>query len=133
MKSDNEMPKQWLRNIKKIDDKNHLAHGVIYAQDGSIRSFRVAENEVEARVEGAPGDFYNVRIQFKEFTEDEKGYLVDYIKGNPIIYSRLLNNQIAYGFFECRSQNPSFKPGMISKLHATAEGIVLQAPGGSLP
>ena len=98
MKSDNEMPKQWIRNIKKIDDKNHLAHGVIYAQDGSIRSFRVAENEVEARVEGAPGDFYNVRIQFKEFTEDEKGYLTDYIKGNPIIYSKLLNNQISLDF-----------------------------------
>jgi len=98
MKSDNEMPKQWLRNIKKIDDKNHLAHGLIYAQDGSIRSFRVAENEVNAKVEGAPGDFYNVRIIFKEFTEDEKEYLVNYIKDNPIIYSRLLNNQIPMDF-----------------------------------
>ena len=94
MKSDNEIPKQWIRNIKKIDNKNHLAQGVIYSQDGSIKSLVVADNNVEAKVEGAPGDIYNVKMSFAEFTRDEKKILTEYIENNPLTFSKLLNNQI---------------------------------------
>ena len=94
MKSDNEISKQWIRNIKKIDNKNHLAQGLIYSNDGSIKSLIVADNNVEAKVEGAPGDLYNVKILFKELTEDEKKILKEYIENNPLTYSRLLNNQM---------------------------------------
>ena len=94
MKSDNEIPKQWIRNIKKIDNKNHLAQGVIYSQDGSIKSLVVADNNVEAKVEGAPGDIYDVKISFVEFTQDEKKILTEYIENNPLTFSKLLNNQI---------------------------------------
>ncbi len=82
----------WLDNIKKLDDVNHLKHGEIYAKDGSVRDFRINDNIVDARVEGAPGDFFNVNIRFIKLSTHDKGKLNKLIKENPQLQTKILND-----------------------------------------
>ena len=84
----------WLKNIKKLDTKNKLRHGEIYAKDGSISDFSINNNIVKAKVMGAPGDVYDVEIEFEKFTKLNIEYLTLYISNNFNIFSKLLNHQI---------------------------------------
>ena len=90
----------WFENIKKLDDFNHLKHGEIYAGDGSVQNFQINDNVVAARVEGAPGDFFNVKIKFKRLSARDKGKLNKLIKDDPHLQSKILNNTIPRELFE---------------------------------
>lgn len=94
MSINNEISNKWIKNIIKLDKKNRLAHGEIYSRDGSILEFNIDQNKVNAKVQGAPGDIYDVEITFQPFSDTHKQILIDYIKNNPLVYSKLLNNQI---------------------------------------
>ena len=89
----------WLENIKKLDNKNHLKHGEIYAKDGSVQDFQINDNIVESRVEGAPGDFFNVKIKFKKLSNQEKGKLNKLIKENHQFQTKILNDVIPRELF----------------------------------
>ena len=92
----------WINNIKKLDSKNHLKHGEFYARDGSVHDLVIDNNNVSAKVEGAPGDVYDVEINFKKMSEKDKKFLSDYIKTNPVIFSNLLNNKLSDELFKSR-------------------------------
>ena len=89
----------WLENIKKLDNINHLKHGEIYARDGSVQDFQINDNVVEANVEGAPGDFFNVKIKFKKLSTRDKGKLNKLIKDNHHLQTNILNGGIPKELF----------------------------------
>ena len=90
----NEISTRWINNIKKLDTKNHLIHGEIYANDGSVHDLDIKNNVVKAKVDGAPGDEYDVEINFSKFTKLDTKTVTDFIYNNPIVYSKLINNII---------------------------------------
>ena len=89
----------WLDNIKKLDNKHHLKHGEIYAKDGSVKDFRIDDNVVEARVEGIPGDFFKVKIEFKKLSKRDKGRLNKLIRDNQRLQSIILNDGLPADLF----------------------------------
>ena len=89
----------WLESIKKLDNKNHLKHGEIYSKDGSVRDFRIDDNMVEARVEGIPGDFFKVKIEFKKLSPRDKGKLNKLIKDNRQLQTIILNDGLPRDLF----------------------------------
>lgn len=90
----------WFENIKRLDDINHLKHDGIYAGDGSVQDFQINDNVVAARVEGAPGDFFNVKIKFKRLSTRDKGKLNKLIKDDFQLQSKILNNTIPRELFQ---------------------------------
>ena len=95
----NQISNIWISNIKKLDEKNHLAHGEIYAGDGSVHDLIIDGNTVKAKVDGAPSDVYNVKITFKKLSKIKKKKILDLIQNNPNLYSKILNNQIPIELF----------------------------------
>jgi len=89
----NSISNTWINNIKKLDEKNKLAHGEIYSRDGSVKDFEINENIVKANVEGAPGDFYEVEIKFNQFTKRNINKLTGFINDNSVIYFKIINGQ----------------------------------------
>lgn len=94
MSYESELAYVWLDTIKSLDDVNHLKHGEIYAGDGSVRDFHIENNVVTARVEGAPGDFYNVKIKFKKLSTRDKGKLNKLISDSQQLQNKILNNAL---------------------------------------
>ena len=92
----NNISKDWLKNIKKLDKKNNLRTGEIYAHDGSIEEFNIKSNHVTAKVRGIPGEYYDVEIKFNKLNKPEREALENFIKSNPVIYSKILNNDIPF-------------------------------------
>ena len=84
MSLNNEISIRWINNIKKLYTKNHLIHGEIYANDGSVHDLDIKNNVVKAKVDGAPGDEYDVEINFSKFTKLDKKTVTDFIYNNPI-------------------------------------------------
>ena len=85
---------EWIGNIKKLDAKNNLKHGEIYAGDGSIHDFEIENSTVKAKVDGAPGDVFDVEIKFNPLTSADKNSIRNFIEKNYSLYIQLLNNQI---------------------------------------
>ena len=100
----------WMDNLKKLDNKNHLKHGEIYAKDGSIKDFQINNNIVTASVEGAPGDFYKVKIEFKKLSPRDKGKLNKLIKNNKKLQSNILEDNLSIELFE----NVKFIPNSLN-------------------
>lgn len=94
MSSTTDISKKFINNIRKLDSKNHLMHGEIYAFDGSIYDFEIDSNIITSKVRGAPGDLFDVEIIFNEFTNNDKKILTEFIQNNPVVYSKFLNNEI---------------------------------------
>ena len=99
MSFENNLVNLWLKNIKTLDNKNHLKHGEIYARDGSVRNFEINDNTVSAKVEGAPGDFYNVEIEFKPLSLQDKEKLNKLIKNSQPLQTTILNGNIPEELF----------------------------------
>ena len=89
----------WLDNIKKLDNKNHLKHGKIYAKDGSVKEFQINRNIVTSKIEGAPGDFYDVEIEFKKLSKSDKDKLNRLIKKNSQLQVKILDDKIPEELF----------------------------------
>ena len=92
----------WLKNIKNLDSKNRLVHGEIYSKDGSILDFEIDGNSVKAKVEGAPGDIYDVEIAFKPISNSDREFITDYIFKNYFLFSELLNDNIPEELFDTK-------------------------------
>lgn len=95
MSLNNRISQKWINSIKKLDSKYELAHGAIYATDRSIQELTIDMNAVRAKVQGAPGNVYDVEIIFREFDDSDKESVLKLIKANPFIYSKLFNRQIS--------------------------------------
>ena len=94
MVANRDLSEEWFGGIKRLDSKIRLTHGEIYAGDGSVQHFEIENNIIKAKVNGAPGDVYDVEIKFDPLTNLNKELIMEFIRENYSSYLQLLNNQI---------------------------------------
>jgi len=85
---------QWLNALSKIDFENRLPRGRAYASNGSVLETKIKGNNIRARVEGSMPKPYNIDISVPLFGEKEKLNMVDVIRKDPFILSKLLNREL---------------------------------------
>jgi SNF2 family DNA or RNA helicase/uncharacterized Zn finger protein len=86
---------QWLNSLNKIDYSNRLPRGRTYANKGAVLSIEIKYNTIKAKVQGSRPSPYNVTIKVPEFNKEQKTTLINLIKDNPQILSKLLNKEIS--------------------------------------
>jgi len=85
---------QWLNALKNIDYDNRLPRGRAYAGNGSVLETKINVNIIHARVEGSRPKPYNISITVPLFTKEQKEELVNGIKKDPFMLSKLLNREL---------------------------------------
>jgi len=87
--------KRWLNSLNRIDYSNRLERGLSYADNGFVVYISTVANKIIAKVQGTRDTPYNVSIEIPEFSDEQKILLINIIKHNPQILSKLLNNEIS--------------------------------------
>jgi uncharacterized Zn finger protein/superfamily II DNA or RNA helicase len=85
---------QWLRALDRIDFSNRLPRGRSYAKKGMVKSIQITENRISARVQGSRPRPYEITIIVPPFADAEKKLLLEAVKHDPLMVSRLLNRQL---------------------------------------
>jgi len=100
---------QWLNAFTNISDANRLPRGRTYANNGSVRSIDIKQNEVKAVVQGSSN--YKINIQIPLFSPKECNTILELVKDRPDLLSRLLNRELPPDLLElCRVQGISIFP-----------------------
>ncbi len=86
--------KEWLNSLENIDYSNRLPRGRAYAGNGSVKTIEIDKNIIKAKVQGTRSTPYKVTITVPKFTEANKQVLIDFIKYNASLLSKLLNKQL---------------------------------------
>ncbi len=90
---------QWLNSLKAIDYENRIPRGATYARNGLVKSVKMEDNIIVAKVQGSRITPYTVKIMIPKFTESEQQILVSEIITHPAIISKLLNRELSPEIF----------------------------------
>ncbi|MDR0794033.1 MAG: hypothetical protein LBE82_12050, partial [Chitinophagaceae bacterium] len=72
---------QWLNSLANIDYSNRLPRGSAYARNGSVKSIKIEENAISAKVQGSRPKPYDVTIIVPPFFENDIKKLVSALAG----------------------------------------------------
>jgi SNF2 family DNA or RNA helicase/uncharacterized Zn finger protein len=96
---------KWLNSLTHIDYNNRLPRGSAYAGRGAVKSISFKKNIIEARVQGSRPTPYKIKITVPLFTPDEKKIMMNIIKSNNYILTKLLNRELPEELFELANSN----------------------------
>lgn len=85
---------KWLDALKGVDYTNRIGRGKTYANTGRVYDILINDNLALAKVKGNYQSFYNVSVEFKQFSQSEKNIIIRTIYENPTIMSALLNRKL---------------------------------------
>ncbi len=85
---------QWLNALTNIDYDNRLPRGRAYAGNGSVLETNININTIKAKVEGSMPRPYKIIISVPLFALEQKVKLIDSIRNDPFILSKLLNREL---------------------------------------
>ncbi|WP_296882759.1 DEAD/DEAH box helicase [uncultured Methanobrevibacter sp.] len=85
---------KWLDALKGVDYTNRIGRGKTYANTGRVYDILISDNLALAKVKGNYQSFYNVSVEFKQFSQSEKNTIIRTIYENPTIMSALLNRKL---------------------------------------
>ena len=85
---------KWLDALKGVYYTNRIDRGKTYANTGRVYDIIIKDNLALAKVRGNYRSFYNVSVEFKEFTQTEKNIILRTVYENPTIMSALLNHKL---------------------------------------
>ena len=85
---------QWLNALERIDYSNRLPRGRNYASKGAVKNIEFKKNVIHARVAGTRPSPYKIKMVVPLFSPDEQQQLLNAIRNNPILLSRLLNREL---------------------------------------
>ena len=88
---------QWLKSLTRIDYSNRLPRGRSYAGKGAVSKIEINDNKIAAKVKGSRPKPYSVEIEIPLFTRKQNVILLDIIRDNPQLLSRLLNRELDAG------------------------------------
>ena len=91
---------KWLDALKGVYYTNRIDRGKTYANTGRVYDIIINDNLALAKVRGNYQSFYNVSVEFKEFTQTEKNLIIKTIYENPHIMSALLNHKLPVEVYE---------------------------------
>lgn len=86
--------KQWLNSLAKIDDDNRLPRGRTYANKGAVLDVKIDNNKLKAKVQGSRSLPYRQVLTLHLFTPNEVATILDVIRENPFILSKLLAREM---------------------------------------
>ena len=84
----------WLRSLENVDYDNRLPRGASYARSGHVRSVKIKNNTITAKVSGSRATPYNVTIIVPPFFDDQVEILMGKIIEKPVLISKLLNREL---------------------------------------
>lgn len=99
---------KWLSALYGIDYSNRLPRGKTYANKGAVQDFRILKVNrptVQTKVRGSRPEPYTQVIRLKPYQAKEREKILDLIKNNPLILSRLLNRELPKELYEALHQN----------------------------
>lgn len=85
---------KWLDALKGVDYANRIGRGKTYANTGRVYDIIINDNLALAKVKGNYQSFYNVSVEFKQFSQSEKNTIIKTIYENPTVMSALLNRKL---------------------------------------
>ncbi|WP_296871327.1 DEAD/DEAH box helicase [uncultured Methanobrevibacter sp.] len=85
---------KWLDALKGVDYTNRIGRGKTYANTGRVYDIIINDNLALAKVKGNYQSFYNVSVEFKQFSQSEKNTIIKAIYENPTVMSALLNRKL---------------------------------------
>ena len=85
---------KWLNALEGVYYTNRIDRGKTYANTGRVHDILIKDNLALAKVKGNYQSYYNVSVEFKQFTQKEKNKIIKTIYENPSILSALLNHKI---------------------------------------
>ncbi|MCL2065614.1 MAG: SNF2-related protein, partial [Candidatus Cloacimonetes bacterium] len=84
----------WLRSLENVDYDNRLPRGASYARAGHVKSIKITENQILAKVSGSRSTPYKVTIIVPPFFVDDIERLMSKLIEQPILISKLLNREL---------------------------------------
>lgn len=85
---------QWLNSLSNIDYENRLERGSRYARNGSIKTIKINNNQIHAKVTGSRPKPYSVDVILPPFFDPELGTFIKLLSQKPTIISKLLNREL---------------------------------------
>ena len=85
---------KWLQTLNNIDYSNRLPRGASYAKKGAVKSIKIEENRIHAKVAGSRPTPYKVEIILPPFFDPELSKFIDAVVSQPFIISKLLNREL---------------------------------------
>ena len=85
---------KWLDALNGVYLTNRIGRGKTYANTGRVYDILINDNLALAKVRGNYQSFYNVSVEFKQFSQKEKNIIIRTIYENPSIMSALLNHKL---------------------------------------
>ena len=85
---------KWLDALKGVYYTNRIDRGKTYANTGRVYDILINDNLALAKVRGNYKSFYNVSVEFKQFSQTEKNIIIRTVYENPSIMSALLNRRL---------------------------------------
>ncbi|MCF7886620.1 MAG: DEAD/DEAH box helicase [Candidatus Marinimicrobia bacterium] len=86
--------KTWLNALKDIDHSNRLPRGRSYARKGAVKSVRINQNIIKAKVKGRLSTPYRIVVEIPTFTTKEENKIKKVILSNPYFVSRMLAGEL---------------------------------------
>lgn len=91
---------KWLDALKGVYYTNRIDRGRRYANAGRVYDILIRDNLALAKVKGNYQSYYNVSVEFKQFSQSEKNKIIKTIYENPSIISALLNHKLPEELYE---------------------------------
>ena len=85
---------KWLDALNGVYYTNRIGRGKTYANTGRVYDVLINDNLALAKVRGNYKSYYNVSVEFKQFSQSEKNTIIRTIYENPSIMSALLNHKL---------------------------------------
>ena len=85
---------KWLDALKGVYYTNRIDRGKTYANTGRVYDVSINDNLALAKVRGNYKSYYNVSVEFRQFSQTEKNIIIQTAYENPSIMSALLNHKL---------------------------------------
>ncbi|MDR1343781.1 MAG: DEAD/DEAH box helicase [Tannerellaceae bacterium] len=85
---------QWLCALNSLDYSNRLSRGKAYIRKGAVKSIRILDNRVDARIQGNRRTPYSVCIILQPYKKEEIETFMKAINSNPLLLAKLLNHEL---------------------------------------
>lgn len=91
---------KWLDALQGVYYTNRIGRGKTYANTDRVYDILINDNLALAKVRGNYKSFYNVSVEFRQFSQSEKNTIIKTIYENPQITSALLNRKLPKELYE---------------------------------
>ena len=96
---------KWLDALKGVYWTNRIERGRRYANTGRVYDILIKDNLALAKVKGNYKSYYNVSVEFDEFSKKDRNIIIKTIYENPSILSALLNYKVPIELYDKLKSN----------------------------